>query len=193
MAARKRSVQAFVELRSEDPERTSALAVARERLAAGRTLEGLRRFRLFEISGSALEPAALAERLHGSTQFYNPAKERCVVRADAAEPVPAAHGEALVLVVERGGERRPAAERWWRHAAGERVEVREGVVWALRFAPGTDAAAAAGDLAVARDHAHGLLANPHAEEHRVVAGALPPCDWMTLRPVRPGRRTRRSS
>jgi hypothetical protein len=45
-----------------------------------------------------------------------------------------------VLVWERGGARRPAAERWWRHETGETVAVCEGVVWALRFAVGTDAA-----------------------------------------------------
>jgi len=69
-------------------------------------------------------------------------------------------GETLVLVLERGGERREGAERWWRHETGERVEVREAVVWALRFDPGGDAVARAADLAVTHDRAHGLFANP---------------------------------
>jgi hypothetical protein len=191
MAATRQHVQAFVELRSEDPEAASAHAVARERLASGGSLVGLRRFRLFEISGAALDRAALAARLHTSTQFYNPAKERCVLRAGADEPLPVEGDEALVLVFERGGERRAAAERWWRHEAGERVQVREGVVWALRFEAGADACALAGELAEARDRAHGLLANPHFQECRVCAGQSPPLDWMsrksTRKPRRPGR------
>ena len=35
--------------------------------------------------------------------------------------------EIVVLVTERDGERRPAAERWWRHETGKDIEVREGV------------------------------------------------------------------
>ncbi len=193
MAARKRCVQAFVELRSEDPEATSALAVARERLEAGRGLASLRRFRVFEIAGSELGASAIAERLHGSSQFYNPAKERCTLRAAAEEQPPAAPEEALVLVFERGGARRTGAERWWRHASGERVEVREGVVWALGFGPGGEPAARATELAATRDRAHGLFANPHFQECRVCAGALPPLDWMTRRDPRPARRGRRST
>ena len=192
MAVRKEHAQAYVELRTEDPEATSALAVARDRLSAGRDLVGLRRFRLFEIAGAAIDHATLALRLHGSTQFYNPVRERCVVRTDSSEPVPAGDDEALVLVFERDGERRAAAERWWRHDGGQRVEIREGVVWALRFAPGTDATARAGELAVTEGRARGLFANVNAEEYRVCAGSVPPLDWMTHRVPRSPRRGRRS-
>ena len=193
MTAPKRCVQAYVELTSADPEATSALGVARERLAAGRTLESVRRLRVFEIAGSALDHDAIAVRLHASTQFYNPARERCVLRTAAHDPVPAGGEEALVLVFERGGERRMPAERWWRHDAGERVEVREGVVWALAFAPGEDAAVRAAELAVTHSRAEGLFANPHVEEHRVCAGAAPPLDWMTKKVARTPRRGRRAT
>jgi len=183
-------IQAFVELRAEDPEATSAFTVARERLAAGLALQGLRRMRLFEIAGSDLPASAVAERMHASSQFYNPVKERCVVRASASEAVPARDDEALVLVFERGGERRPGAERWWRHVGDEKVEVREGVVWALAFTPGADARALAEALAASGPGATGLLANVHVEEHRICAADRPPLDWITRgRAPRRGRRT----
>ncbi len=187
MSAPRRHVQAFVELRAEDVTAASALQVARAQLAAGRALVGLRRLRLFQVTGATGDAAEVAGRLHGSTQFYNPARERCHVRSAAQDAAPVVADEVLVLVIERGGERRPAAERWWRHEAGERVEVREGTVWALRFEPGTDAVAAAGELAVTRDCRHGLFANPHAQDHRVLQGE-PPLDWITQRRARVSRR-----
>jgi hypothetical protein len=193
MAVPKRVVQLFIELQSEDPEATSAHAVARGRLAAGRGLEGVRRYRVFEIAGSALEAAPLSQHLHGSAQFYNPAKERCVLRTAATDPGPGDGHDALVLVFERGGERRATAERWWRHAGGERVEVREGVVWGLRFGAGEDAAARAEELAVVRSRAQGLFANPHVEEHRVCSGGAPPLGWMTQKAARAPRRSRRAT
>jgi hypothetical protein len=180
-------VQAFVELRTEDVTAASALPVARAQLAAGHALAGLRRLRLFEVTGGAGDAGELAARLHGSTQFYNPAKERCHVRTHEGEAAPVAADEVLVLVVERGGERRQAAERWWRHETGERVEVREATLWALRFEPGTDGLEAAEALAVARDRGHGLFANPHAQDHRVSRGGLP-LDWITQRPASAARR-----
>jgi len=187
----RRVVQAYVELRAEDVEAESAYQVARERLAAGRALASLRRLRLIELAGASGDAVALAARLHLSTQFYNPAKERCHVRAEPHEPAPVAADETLVLVLERGGERRPGAERWWRHETAERVVVREGTLWALRFEPGTDAAAAAAALAATRDRAHGLLANPHAQDYRLAQGAAPPLPWISQRPARrtgrPGR------
>jgi hypothetical protein len=187
MATRRMHAQAYVELRSGDPEAESVLAVARRRLAAAKGLQGLRRFRLFELSGAKLDPRALEERLHGSIQFYNPAKERCLVRARAEDPSPAP-GEVLVLVFERNGERREAAERWWRHDSGERVDVREGVVWALHFEPGTDAEASARELAVAVDRTRGLFANPHFQESRVCVDGAPPLDWMTRKVARSSKR-----
>jgi len=193
VTARKAYAQAFVEMRVEDPEAESALAVARERLAAGRALADLRRLRLFELAGALAGPDVIAARLHASTQFYNPAKERCRIRTSSADPAPLAANEALVLVFERGGERRPAAERWWRHQERRRVEIREGVVWVLTAAPGADPAELAGELAVLRDRGHGLLANPHVEEHRVCVGEAPPLDWISRRPPAAGRRARRGS
>jgi hypothetical protein len=181
VTAAKRRALAFVELRSEDPEAVSAFAVARDRLAAGRTLAGLRRLRVFELAGALEERDALAERLHGSTQFYNPAKERCTVRAAEPDPAPFAPEETLVLVIERGGERRSGAERWWRHEAGARVEVREGVVWALRFEAEPEPAARAAELAAVTDRAHGLLSNPQFQEHKVCADGAPPLDWLSSR------------
>jgi len=190
---RKLRAQAFVELRAEDPEATSALAVARAHLEAGSELSALRRLRVFELAGALPERDAIAERLHGSTQFYNPAKERCVVRAVDGDASPFGVDEVLVLVLERGGDRRPGAERWWRHETGGRIEVREGVVWAMRFAAGEDALRRGEDLAVTRDRTHGLLANPQFQEARVCATAPPPLDWLSRKSWRPTKRPRRSA
>ena len=174
--------QAWIELRATDPEASSAFAIARADLEAGRTLESLRRFRVFELRGQLPDAAGIADLLHRSIQFYNPSKERCVVRASAGDPAPVREGETLALVFERGGERRTAAERWWKHETGEKVEVREGIAWAMRFAPGGDAAVLAADLAVARDRSHGLLSNPHAQEWRPGqmegSSSIPPLEWI---------------
>ncbi len=170
------TVQAWVELVSHDPEAASALAVARARLTAGGRLASLRRARMFEVTGVLPERAEIEDLLHHSTQFYNPHKERCTVRFGAAEHAPLTTPERLVVVTERGGERRPAAERWWKHRTGRAVAVREGVAWILGFEPLADADAGAAELAEARDRAHGLLANPHAQDARVCAVPVPvPC------------------
>ena len=173
--------QAWVELTTADPEAVSALAVARAHLPSGRTLRSLRRLRLFELSGALPPRAGLESLIHRSIQFYNPHKERCAVRVAAADPAPVTAEECVVLVFERGEERRSGAEQWWRHETGGEVVVREGVAWALRFEPGVrDAMATAEELAVLRDRRHGLLCNPHAQEHRVGAGKIP-LPWMTDR------------
>ncbi len=178
VAAGRGVAQVWVRVRADDPEAVSALTVART-LGEGREPPvAMRRFRLLELRG-ALPPRGEVERLLArSIQFYNPQKEVVLVRLDAAEAVPLEAGEQAVLVVERGGARRRAAERWWAAVSGRRVEVREGVVWALRFAPGVAAGAAAARLAVLRDRRRGLLCNPHAEEHRI-AGAAVPLPWLT--------------
>lgn len=165
--------QAWVELRSDDPEAVSAFAVARSRLAAGHALASLRRMRLIEVCGALPARADLEALLHRSIQFYNPHKERCVVRLDGREAAPAASDETLVLVTDRGGEERPAAQRWWRHQTGTEVEVREGVVWALRFAGVDDPRAAARELSLVKDRHQGLLCNPHAQTMEVADGPVP--------------------
>lgn len=176
---RRRVVQAWVEVVSEDPEAESALHVARTRLEAGARLQGVRRLRLFELSGPLPGGAACADLLHRSTQFYNPHKERCTVRAGMRQPAPLTPAEQVVLVTERDGTRRPAAERWWRHETGAAIEVREGTAWALTFAAdAADAGADAESLARVRDSRHGLFCNPHAQEARVAAGKLP-LPWLT--------------
>ncbi len=172
----------FVELRAADPEGTSALQVARAHLEHGAALVGLRRWRLFELRGELPAPAELEDRVHRSTQFYNPAKERGTLVGAEAGSVPAADDEVLVLVFDRGGERRPAAERWWRHDGGAKVEVREGTVWALRFAGGPPTAAQVEAVAVTKSRASGLLCNPHSQEWRwLPAGERPPLDWISRR------------
>ena len=181
-------VQAFVELRAEDPEATSTLAVARARLEAGRRLSALRRLRVFEISGELPDRVAVEDLLHRSTRFYNPAKERLTVRDSSSSAAPFSAEEALVLVLDRGLERRPAAERWWRHETGAKVEVREGTAWALCFEPGTDAATSAASLAAVTDRAHGLLSNPHFQDWRAGTGASPPWPWLASK-----RRTRKDA
>ena len=171
-------VQAWVELRAEDPEAVSALAVARARLADGRRLAGLRRLRLFELAGLPPGEAGVEELLLRSTWFYNPHKERCMVRANPRQGTPALPGERAVLVFERGGERRPAAERWWLHETGRAIQVREGLAWLLRFEPGEGAAERAAELAVLGGRRRGLLCNPHAQEHRLAGGGEIPLPWI---------------
>lgn len=180
------TAHAWIALRAEDPEAASAFGVARERLAAAAPLRSLRRFRVFELRGALPGAAELEDLLHRSTQFYNPSKERCTVRRDDAAPSPVGADEAVVLVVERGGDRRAAAERWWRHETGAKLEVREGVAWVLRFEPGADVAALAAELAVARDRATGLFCNPHAQEAEVVTGPPPLERWPAARRARKG-------
>jgi hypothetical protein len=181
-ATTKVTVQAFVELRAEDAEAVSALAVARARLKAGKGLRSLRRVRVFEITGVLPSRSEVEALLHRSTRFYNPAKERCTVRAAEGEATPFREDERMVLVVDRGLDRRPAAERWWRHETGTRVEVREGLAWALAFEPGVDAERSAKGLAEVRDRSRGLLANPHFQDWRPGAGSHPPFPWVKARP-----------
>ncbi|MBI5168928.1 MAG: hypothetical protein HZA61_05545 [Candidatus Eisenbacteria bacterium] len=172
----------FVELRAADPEATSALQVARAHLVEGAALVGLRRWRVFELRGELPDPPELEARVHRSTQFYNPAKERGTLLAEGHGGSPAAADEALVLVFDRGGERRPAAERWWRHDGGAKVEVREGTAWALRFEGGPASAAQVEGVAVTKSRASGLLCNPHSQEWRwLPAGERPPLDWISRR------------
>ena len=181
MSTDKSIVQAFIELRAEDPEALSAFSVARTRLRAGKGLVSLRRVRVFEITGVLPAKAEVEALLHRSTRFYNPAKERCTVRSDAGDRAPFRDDETLVLVTDRGLDRRLAAERWWRHETGARVQVREGTVWALTFEPGIDAAKQAKSLAPLKDRGHGLLSNPHFQDWRPGQGALPPFPWLTGR------------
>ena len=175
-------MQAWIELRSEDAEASSALAVSRMRLEAARALVSLRRVRMFELSGVLPEPSEVAALLHRSTRFYNPAKERCTVRATPDDRAPFKAEETLVLVVDRGLDRRTAAERWWKHETGARVEVREGLVWALGFEPGVDVAELTIALATVKDRSHGLLSNPHFQDASTAQGALPPWPWIKARP-----------
>jgi hypothetical protein len=188
MPPRKRFSQAWVELLADDPEAVSAWMVARDRLPAARHLTRLRRFRWLELSGALPDAEAQAELLHRSSQFYNPHKERLALRAAADDPAPLASGERLVLVTERGGERRPAAERWWWHETGRQIEVCEGVAWALTFAPGQDARALTGELALLTDRRHGLFCNPRFQEARIAEDAVP-FPWLKV----PQRRKARGS
>ena len=172
-----RTAQAWVELNTADPEAVSALRVARAHLEAGHRLIAMRRMRLIELAGPLPERVALEELLHRSTQFYNPHKERCVVRLSAAEAAPVPEGAAVVLVCEHGSERRPAAERWWQHETGESLEVREGVAWVLSFEPGAPAFELASELATLHDRRHGLLSNPHCQD-AAVSGSVVPWPWI---------------
>lgn len=171
--------QAWIESFSDDPEAVSALAVARERLTAGRSLRGLRRITLFELSGPLAGPEALGFLLHRSRQFYNPNKQRCTVRA-SREPVAIVRpDERLLLVHDADGARRVPAERWWRHETGDDVEVREAVVWSLDFAGETTGLVE--ELAVLRSRRHGLFCNPHAQRF-AISGAEPPLPWIKVGP-----------
>jgi hypothetical protein len=151
--------------------------VARAHLPGTASVQALRRVRLFELDGDLPAAPKVAELLHRSTQFYNPHKERCHVRTAATEPAPLDRGERAVLVWEREGERRPAAERWWEHQTGTPIVVREGVAWVARIEADGTAEAVLDALVVVRDRRHGLLCNPHAQTHRG-AGADVPLPWF---------------
>lgn len=167
-------LQAWIALRADDPEAVSALGVARQ---ADARLSELRRARLIEIRGSRKSVAEALALLHASTQFYNPHKERCVLRDRDSAPLGSATQAGRVVVWERGDERRAAAERWWRHETGESVEVREATVWELMCQPAAAAPAVVAELARVRDARHGLLCNPWSQEHRVL-GAAEPLPWI---------------
>jgi hypothetical protein len=168
--------QAWIETISDDPEAVSAFAVARRGL--GETgLQSLRRARLIELEGVLPPAAELAERLHDSTRFYNPNKERCHLRVSDADPSPLADGERAVLVFDRGGERREGAERWWKRVTGSAVRVREGTAWIVAGADGAASDALAEQLTEVKDARHGLLCNPHAQEYRP-AGKWIPVAWF---------------
>ncbi len=179
--------QAWIEPIGDDPEALSAADIARTRLAAGARLGDLRRARLIEISGSARDRGGVEALLHDSALIYNPHKERCHVRRDAAEPVPGAPPDTrLLLVTERGRTRRPAIERWWSRAARERVTAREGMVWALRFEAGADAESMSRELGTLRDPRHGLFCNPFAQAMDA-SGARAPVPWIGDEDDRAGR------
>ena len=179
--------QAWIELVSDDPEAVSALAVARAHLPGGRGLKGLRRLRVFEIRGALPPRDQLESLLHRSTQFYNPHKERCALRLAETESPPLSPGERAVVVVDREGARRGAAERWWQHETGSAVEVREGTAWALEFEE--EGGEAVDDLALVRGRRHGLLCNPHSQHCRV-AGKRVPVPWLSDEEPTPPRRRR---
>jgi hypothetical protein len=175
-----RVAQAWVELRSDDPEAVSALTIARTRLPAGRRLASLRRMRLFELAGRLPAAAALTDLLHRSTQFYNPHKERCTVRTSGGAVAGIGPAAWVALVADREGERRRAAERWWHHETGESVEVREAVAWVMEF----EGRAERGDvesLTVVTDRRHGLLCNPHAQRW-ALSEADVPLPWIMVEP-----------
>jgi len=192
-AKRTRIVQAWIAPLGDDPEAVSALAVMRERLPEARGLAELRRRRVVELRGALPASGEVGRLLAESTQFYNPHKERCTVRGAARTRAPLGDAQAAVLVWERGGERRPTAERWWRHATGRSIEVVEGVAWLLTFDGDEDARAHAESIARLRGRRHGLLCNPHAQA-MAVAGRSIPLPWLANGvETRNGRRTRRES
>ena len=178
--------QAWIELKADDPEAVSALAVARAHLPLGNRLTGLRRMRLVEITGALPGREQVESLLHHSTQFYNPHKERCTVRVKQDDPPPFEAGGRAVLVVEREGARRGAAERWWKHETGEAVEVREGTAWVVRVAQPQDDDLE--ELTLVRGRRHGLLCNPHSQDCRL-AGDVVPVPWLQA-PASPKRSRR---
>jgi hypothetical protein len=177
--------QAWIELKADDPEATSALSVARAHLPVGARLAGLRRMRLVEISGALPGREQVESLLHHSTQFYNPHKEQCSVRMATADIAPLQAGERAVLVMERAGFRRGAAERWWRHETGENVEVREGTAWAVRLSGALESDLE--DLALVRGRRQGLLCNPHSQDCRL-AEEVVPLPWLCEPPISRGSR-----
>ena len=174
------TAQAWIESIADDPEAVSAFAVARRTLAAGAALAGLRRMRLIEIEGVLPEAGSLAARLHDSTRFYNPNKERCHLRVTEADLPPLAAGEAAALVFDRDGEKRVASERWWKRITGAAAKVREGTAWIASATPGHSALEVLAELLEVRDARHGLLCNPNAQEFRGPVAAVP-LRWFASR------------
>ena len=175
-----RVAQAWIALLSDDPEAVSALAVARSRLAAGDEIAGLSRMRLIELRGPLPTRPRLERLLHGSIQFYNPHKERCAIRTATRETGPAMAGRHVVVVTEKDGERRPAAERWWFRETGSCIEVREGTAWLIEIAPGSTFVL--DDLITVRDRRHGLLCHPRSQEACVASGRIP-LPWISPPPA----------
>lgn len=183
----KRIAQAWIEPIADDPEAVSAFGVARRSLGAT-GLRSLRRARLIEIEGALPEEADLAATLHTSTRFYNPNKERCLLRTQEADPAPVATGERAVLIFDRGGERREGAERWWKRVTGGAVRVREGAAWIAAAADPSRSEAELDALVEVRDARHGLLCNSNAQEYRK-GGEVIPLGWFAAK-AGPRRRTR---
>ena len=177
------TAQAWIEAIADDPEAMSAFTVARRTLAAGAALASLRRVRLVEIEGVLPEPEALAARLHDSTWFYNPHKERCHVRVGEGVAAPLAAGEVAALVFERDGERRAGPERWWKRVTGGAAKVREGTAWIATAVPGHAAEDVLLDLLEVRDARHGLLCNPHSQDFRKPTASVP-LRWFATRSTR---------
>ena len=179
-AKTRRTAQAWIESIADDPEAVSAFAVARRTLEAGAALAGLRRMRLIEIEGALPDGESLAARLHDSTRFYNPNKERCHLRVTEADPPPLVAGEAAALVFDRDGEERVASERWWKRVGGTAAKVREGTAWIVSAGPGHSARDVLAQLLEVRDARHGLLCNPNAQEFRGPVTEVP-LRWFASR------------
>ena len=180
--------QVWIESIAEDPEAISALGVARRTLAMGGALKSLRRVRLIELEGALPEAAALAARLHDSTWFYNPYKERCRVRLFREDAPPLEPAERAALVFDREGERRPASERWWKRVTGDAIRVREGTAWIAAGPTAAESDALLNELLPGEGPRRGLLCNPHAQEFRR-AEAVVPLPWFAARATTPRRKS----
>ena len=103
-------MQVYVELRAEDPEATSALAVARARLEAGRGLRSLRRVRVFELYG-ALPDRSQVDDLLAPSGSIGPSEGRSShcppERGDGAEGAPISDRLGQVLAGIAGSQPDP--------------------------------------------------------------------------------------
>ena len=172
--------QAWIETIAQDPAAVSALVIARRTLAGVGDLRSLRRVRLIEIEGRLPDAITLAARLHDSTRFYNPHKERCTVRRLRTDATPLEPTERAALVFDREGERRPASERWWKRVTGDTVRVREGTVWIAGAASADETGAALNMLMPGPGFGQGLLCNANAQEFRR-ADSTVPLPWFSAR------------
>ena len=155
----------LVELRAEDPEASSALVVARERLDGG--ARAARAAALPRVRAARRAAGDATSSRSGCTARRSstiPAKERCVVRAGGRRsPSPVAgRARRSCWSSSAAASAGAAAERWWRHETGARVEVREGVVVGAAVRAGRGRARRSARSwrwrATAR---HGLFCNPH--------------------------------
>ena len=156
-----------VRLKVPDATARSAEDTLTRNLGYAGTLESLRRedWWCFEVATD--DPAAARARVRQwadrSTALVNPNKHRTALDVSAGG---ADATGTRVLVRDREDSRAASMLRFLRSALGasDLLSLESGVLWTLRFRPGSgDPRALAEDIAYTRSRTRGLLANPHAQ------------------------------
>lgn len=200
-------VQILLDLKNSDPTALTAAEAIRHLLGFGDRLAEIRRRSLHELAlrdaggaGTAALPDLLSRYLEQTVTFWNPNKQAGWVRIEGG-PEPDASWEVMsgarrkpggfgrpelsrpeydhLLVWPRGRQELPAdllpALAGWDVAAAGRGEL-----WSLRWREGATAeerGAWTQAVGATRSRREGLLCNPHAQNHRVLSGAVPAALW----------------